>query len=79
MVLNGYVSQFPTNVDFFLNTIAWMVDEKAQINNRSQDTPEAFPSINLFQGIFVWLLSLVIAPGLILIGAIATWRSRRRK
>jgi len=68
------------NLDIGLNAIAWMVDETAQISAR---TPEAKAdkavTLTAYQALLLWLSCLILAPGLILMGALGTWRSRRSK
>lgn len=66
------------NMDLLLNTLAWMVDEADQISIRKNEAAESGITMSLGQGILVWLLCLLLAPGLALTGALMTWRTRRK-
>jgi ABC-type uncharacterized transport system involved in gliding motility auxiliary subunit len=66
------------NMDLILNTLAWMVGEEDQLSIRPNEAAEAGITMSLGQGILVWLLCLLLAPGLALTGALMTWRVRRK-
>ncbi|MFT5682633.1 MAG: ABC-type uncharacterized transport system involved in gliding motility auxiliary subunit [Myxococcota bacterium] len=66
------------NMDLVLNTLAWMVGEEDQISIRRNEASESSITMSLGQGILVWLLCLLLAPGLALTGALVTWRTRRK-
>jgi ABC-type uncharacterized transport system involved in gliding motility auxiliary subunit len=66
------------NMDLVLNTLAWMVGEEDQISIRKNDAAASGITMSLGQGILVWLLCLLLAPGLALTGALMTWRTRRK-
>ncbi|MEL6346439.1 MAG: Gldg family protein, partial [Myxococcota bacterium] len=67
------------NLDLLLNTLAWMVGEEDQISIRPNTAAEAGLTLNLLQGLLMWLICLVVAPGLTMLGALSTWRSRRNR
>lgn len=73
---NALVDQ-GSNADLFLNSISWLAGEKDQISIRTNPASKASLSMNLVQGIVVWLICLLIVPGLAVAGAIGTWRYRR--
>jgi len=75
---NGLALQ-GNNLDLFLNTVAWMVGEEDQISIRPNEAAEGSITMNLVQGLLIWLLCLVIAPGMTLLGALQTWRRRRQR
>ena len=66
------------NMDLVLNSLAWMVGEEDQISIRPNEAAEAGITMSIGQGILVWLLCLLLAPGLTLMGAVMTWRARRK-
>ena len=78
LVLNELVGISPANRDFFLNIIAWLVKEEAQINQRANEDQIATIQINQIQYLVMWLICLVIAPFSVLSGAFSTWRERRQ-
>ncbi|MDP6934479.1 MAG: ABC transporter, partial [Myxococcota bacterium] len=65
------------NQDLFLNALAWSVGEDDQISIRPNEASQSALSMNVIQGLLVWLTCMLIAPGLALAGAIGTWRRRR--
>lgn len=75
---NALVSN-SNNLDLLLNTLAWVVGEEEQISIRPNEAAKTSLTLNLIQGLLMWLICLVVAPGLTVLGAISTWRSRRRR
>ena len=67
------------NLDLFMNTVAWLVGEEDQISIRPNEASEATVAMNLIQGLLVWLICLVVAPGMTLLGGVITWRTRRQR
>lgn len=65
------------NMDLFLNTVAWLVGEEDQVSIRPNEATAGTLSMNVLEGLLVWLLALLIVPGVSILGAIATWRIRR--
>ena len=66
-----------SNQDLFLNAIAWMVGEEDQVSIRPNPASTASLSMNVLQGIGVWLACLLLVPGTAIGMAIGTWRKRR--
>ena len=77
LVIDDLISTAPGNLDLFLNTISWMSEEKEQLSQRAND--DKVPSINLneLQILLIWIISLILLPGSLLIGAVSTWNNRR--
>ncbi len=73
---NQLVDQL-TNKDLLLNTIAWMVGEEDQLAVRSKGGESQTLTMTLGQSLVVWVVSLLVAPGAALLGALLTWRMRR--
>ena len=65
------------NRDFFLNTVSWLAEEEDQISIRAKDTKQTpvFMSGNQAQAVF--LLPVVVLPGLVLVGGIVAVIRRR--
>lgn len=77
LVLNELVGISPANRDFFLNIIAWLVKEEAQINQRANDDEYATIQLNQIQYLVMWLICLCIAPISVLSGAFSAWKERK--
>jgi ABC-type uncharacterized transport system involved in gliding motility auxiliary subunit len=73
---NQLVDQL-TNKDLLLNTIAWMVGEEDQLAVRAKGGESQTLSLTIGQSLVVWLLSVLVAPGAAMLGALLTWRMRR--
>lgn len=65
------------NQDLFLNSIAWLVGEEDQVSIRPNEAAKGTLSFTALQFLLIALLSLLLVPGLALVGAIGTWRRRR--
>jgi ABC-type uncharacterized transport system involved in gliding motility auxiliary subunit len=75
---NELVDQM-SNQDLFLNTLAWLVGEEDQVSIRPPAGAEGAFSMSAIQTLFVGVLSLLVVPGLAVMGAVSTWRSRRSR
>jgi len=71
---NG-LARFGSNKDLFLNGVAWLVDEGPQIGARSPRLQSL--EFTDFSGAAVMLVSLILLPGIAMMGALATWIRRR--
>ena len=67
-----------SNYDLLPNSIAWLVDETAQVSIRPTALSGGF-AMSAMQGILLWLMSILVIPALALGGAITTWLKRRNR
>jgi gliding motility-associatede transport system auxiliary component len=65
------------NRDFFLNTVSWLAEEEDQITVRAKDTKSSPIFLSAQQARLVFLLPVVVLPGLVLAGGIAAVLRRR--
>jgi ABC-type uncharacterized transport system involved in gliding motility auxiliary subunit len=65
------------NRDFFLNTVSWLAEEEDQISIRPKDTRQTPVFLTSQQAQAVFLLPVVVLPGVVLIGGIVTLVRRR--
>jgi len=66
-----------SNLDLVLNTISWLSGEEDQVSIRPNAASSGGLSMNVIEGLVVWLASLLFLPGAAVVGAVATWRRRR--
>ncbi len=66
------------NQDLFLNAVAWMVGEEEQISIRANEAGKGKLNLNIVTVFLASVVALVVAPGLTIVGAVATWLRRRR-
>ncbi|MBI2159875.1 MAG: GldG family protein [Candidatus Rokubacteria bacterium] len=65
------------NRDFFLNTVSWLAEEEDQISIRPKDARQTPVFMNSNQAQVVFLLPVVVLPGLALLGGIVAVVRRR--
>lgn len=68
-----------SNRDLLLNTVAWLAGEEDQVSIRSPEGAKGSLSLNLGQGLLMWLVCLLGAPGVAVGMAVSTWISRRAR
>jgi ABC-type uncharacterized transport system involved in gliding motility auxiliary subunit len=65
------------NRDFFLNTVSWLAEEEDQISIRPRETRSAPVFLTSQQAQAVFLLPVVVLPGIVLVGGIVAVIRRR--
>ena len=65
------------NRDFFLNTVSWLAEEEDQIAIRPKETKQTPVFLTSDQARLVFLVPVVLVPGLVLVGGIVTLVRRR--
>ncbi|HXG14728.1 MAG TPA: GldG family protein [Calidithermus sp.] len=65
------------NRDFFLNTVSWLAEEEDLISIRPKETRQAPVFLTSLQAQAVFLIPVVVLPGLVLIGGVITFVRRR--
>ena len=67
-----------SNLDLLQNAIAWMVGEQDQVSIRPNEAAQSTLVMNQIQEVLLWLLTVLILPGLCTCAALGTWLARRR-
>lgn len=67
----------PGNRDLFLNTVNWLAQQENLIAIRPKDPEDRRVSLTAEQERFIFWLTVLIIPGLILLAGIQTWWRRR--
>ncbi len=65
------------NRDLFLNTVSWLAEEEDQISIRPKETRQTPVFLNANQAQAVFLLPVVVLPGLVLVGGVVAVVRRR--
>jgi ABC-type uncharacterized transport system involved in gliding motility auxiliary subunit len=65
------------NRDFFLNAVSWLAEQEDQISIRPRDVKQTPVMLTSQQGQALFLLPVVVLPGLALVAAIGTFVRRR--
>ena len=71
-------SRFMGNLDFFLNSVSWTMEDESLISIRAKEEAPGKVELSQRAGSFVFLLSVIIIPLLIAAGGIGIWAIRRR-
>ena len=74
---NNY-SRFMGNLDFFLNSVSWTMEDESLISIRSKEDTAGKIELSQKTGVFVFLLTVLIIPILIAATGIGIWAVRRR-
>jgi ABC-type uncharacterized transport system involved in gliding motility auxiliary subunit len=65
------------NRDLFLNIVNWLAQQENLISVRPRDPQERRITLSGGQDRFIFWLTVLIIPGLILLGGVQTWWRRR--
>ena len=65
------------NRDLFLNIVNWLAQQENLISVRPRDPQERRITLSAGQDRFIFWLTVLIIPGLILLGGVQTWWRRR--
>jgi len=68
------------NGDMFVNSVDWAAEQENLANITPKNTTErTFNPPSQLYGIMIFLTSIFLIPGLIVLGGVSTWLSRRRQ
>jgi ABC-type uncharacterized transport system involved in gliding motility auxiliary subunit len=73
---NAYLG-VPGNRDLFLNIVNWLAQQENLISIRPRDPQDRRVNLTAGQDRFIFLLTVLIIPGFVLLGGIQTWWRRR--
>jgi ABC-type uncharacterized transport system involved in gliding motility auxiliary subunit len=65
------------NRDFFLNTVSWLAEQEDLISIRPKDSKQSPIFLTSQQAQMVFLVPVVLVPGLVLVGGVVTFIRRR--
>jgi ABC-type uncharacterized transport system involved in gliding motility auxiliary subunit len=74
---NNY-SRFGGNLDFFVNATSWVLEDENLISIRAKEEAGSKVELTQKQGMFIFLLTVVIIPLIVAVGGIVIWVLRRR-
>lgn len=75
---NNQYSRFGGNLDFFLNSISWALEDESLISIRSKDDESGKVELSQNEGIVIFWISVVIIPILIAALGILIWIRRKK-
>jgi hypothetical protein len=68
-----------SNLDLLQNAIAWMVGEADQVSIRPNEAAKSTLVMDQIQALLLWLITVLVLPGICVSAAIGTWLARRRR
>jgi ABC-type uncharacterized transport system involved in gliding motility auxiliary subunit len=74
---NNY-ARFGGNLDFFLNSVSWIVEDESLISIRSKDDGPGKVELTQKEGTVIFLLTVIVIPLAVAVGGIVIWALRRR-
>ena len=75
---NNQYSRFGGNLDLFLNSVSWALEDESMISIRSKEDENGAIELSQTQGILIFWLSVVIIPLVIAVLGIVIWVRRKK-
>jgi ABC-type uncharacterized transport system involved in gliding motility auxiliary subunit len=75
---NNQYSRFGGNLDLFLNTVSWAVEDESMISIRAKENESGTMELSQNQGIAIFWISVVIVPLGIAVFGILMWVRRKK-
>jgi ABC-type uncharacterized transport system involved in gliding motility auxiliary subunit len=75
---NNNYSRFGGNSDFFLNSIAWVMEDENMISIRAKEEGSSQIELSQKEGVVIGLLTVFLIPALIAVAGIVVWILRKR-
>ena len=75
---NNQYSRFGGNLDFFLNSVSWAIEDESLISIRSKEDESGRVELSQNEGIIIFWVSVVIIPLLIAALGIVIWIRRKK-
>ncbi len=70
--------RFGVNLDFFANSVSWLLDDESMISIRAKEEPGGSIQLSAIQGKNIQLFTVVIVPLFMIIFGIVVWIRRRK-
>ena len=71
-------ARFGNNLDFFLNSVSWLVEDESLISIRTKEEGAGKIELSQKQGTVIFLVTVLMIPLLISIGGTVIWAVRRK-
>ncbi len=75
---NNQFSRLGSNLDFFLNSVSWILEDESLISIRSKEDGPSKIELSQKAGTSIFLVTVFVLPFLIAVGGIIIWAYRRR-
>jgi ABC-type uncharacterized transport system involved in gliding motility auxiliary subunit len=76
---NRFVTRFPSNGNLFLNTVNWLTQESDLISIQPKTTAPRVLNLTSTQMRFIFYLSLIVLPLVVLLTGLGLWLKRRSR
>jgi ABC-type uncharacterized transport system involved in gliding motility auxiliary subunit len=71
-------SRYGGNVDFFMNAASWVLEDESLISIRAREEGSSKLELSQKQGTFIFLLTVILVPVLVVAAGIVIWALRRK-
>lgn len=75
---NNQYSRFGGNLDFFLNSVSWALEDESMISIRAKEDETGKVELSQNEGVAIFWITVVIAPLLIAVLGIVIWVRRKK-
>jgi ABC-type uncharacterized transport system involved in gliding motility auxiliary subunit len=75
---NNQYSRFGGNLDLFLNSVSWALEDESMISIRAKETEAGTMELSQNQGVAIFWISVVVVPLAIAIFGILMWIRRKK-
>jgi ABC-type uncharacterized transport system involved in gliding motility auxiliary subunit len=75
---NNQYSRFGGNLDLFLNSVSWILEDESMISIRAKDEDDSKIELSQNQGIAIFWICVVLAPLFIAVAGIVIWVRRKK-
>jgi ABC-type uncharacterized transport system involved in gliding motility auxiliary subunit len=75
---NNSYSRYGGNLDLFLNSVSWVLEDESMISIRAKDEDDSKIELSQNQGVAIFWICVVIAPLLIAAAGIVIWVRRKK-
>ena len=75
---NNQYSRFGSNLDLFLNSVSWAIEDESLISIRAKEDDNGHVDLSQNQGMLIFWLSVVIIPVFIAVLGIVIWIRRKK-
>lgn len=75
---NNNYSRFGGNIDLFMNSISWIMEDESLISIRTKEDGAGKVELSQKEGRTIFLLTVIIIPLLIAVGGVVNWVRRKK-
>jgi ABC-type uncharacterized transport system involved in gliding motility auxiliary subunit len=75
---NNQFSRFGVNLDFFVNSVSWVLEDESMISIRAKEEGPGKVELTARSGSVIFWFAVILIPAAIAVGGVVIWAIRRR-